>query len=64
VTVMTTDVPGDANTSPELSDSGKVHLDQDTVNGVTCPDGGGPPENDCTKDDRLVFEYRKVPCVL
>jgi hypothetical protein len=63
VTVMTTDHPETTNTSPELSDSGKMLLDQDTVNGITCPQGGGPDSADCTKDDRLIFEYRKVPCV-
>lgn len=64
ITVMTTDHPTGTNTSPELSTDGKEWLDQDTVNGVTCPLGGGPASADCAKSDRLVFEYRKVPCVL
>lgn len=63
ITVMATDHPTGTNTSPELSTDGKEWLDQDTVNGVTCPQGGGPASADCAKSDRLIFEYRKVPCV-
>jgi len=64
VTVMTTDHPAGTNTSPELSTDGKAWLDQDTVNGETCPQGGGPASADCALSDRLTFEYRSVPCVL
>jgi len=63
IIVMTTDHPADTNTSPELSTSGKEWLDRDTVNGVTCPLGGGPASEDCKLDDRLRFEYRKVDCL-
>jgi hypothetical protein len=63
VIVMTIDLPAATNTSPELSDSAKIWLDQDTINGQTCPEGGGPETTDCMKGDRLSFEYRKVPCL-
>lgn len=66
ITVMATDHPTDTNTSPELSTSGKNHLDQNTVEGVTCPhaNGGVDNGNECHQDDRLSFEYRSVSCTV
>lgn len=47
IVVMTIDVPGPGNTSPELSTAGKDHLDLDT---------------NLQRSDRQPFEWRKVPC--